>query len=113
VNIFAKGENPKLESQVGTRFFPVIALMDRGGKYSGLNFHGIPGGHELAFFILAIYNIAGPGRKIDGGLLAGGEGFEAGEHQDWRFAFVCGLPGRGSGMPANRLFERWHHGRNA
>ena len=70
VNVFAQGENPELESRIGTRFYPVIALMDRDGKYSGVNFHGVPGGHELESFILAIYNVAGPGQKIDDGLLA-------------------------------------------
>ncbi|MCL2557029.1 MAG: FAD-dependent oxidoreductase [Treponema sp.] len=69
VNIFAKGENPQLESEIAADHLPVIALLDKNGKYSGLNFHGIPGGHELESFILAIYNVAGPGQRIDGDLL--------------------------------------------
>jgi len=70
VSIFAKGENPQLESAIATELYPVIALMDRNGKYSGVNFHGTPAGHELESFILAIYNVAGPGQGITDELLA-------------------------------------------
>ena len=34
--------------------------MDKDGKYTGLSFYGVPGGHELESFVLAIYNIASP-----------------------------------------------------
>ena len=70
VGVFAKGENPELESAIATELYPVIALTDRDGKYSGVCFHGVPAGHELESFILAIYNVAGPGQSIDDGLLA-------------------------------------------
>ena len=33
--------------------------------YTGLAFHGCPGGHEFTSFILGLYNAAGPGQKID------------------------------------------------
>jgi len=69
VNVFTKGENPALESTLATDLYPVVALLDRRGKYSGVNFHGVPAGHELESFILAIYNVAGPGQSITGGLL--------------------------------------------
>jgi len=69
VNVFRKGENPQLESVIATDLYPVMALMDRDGKYSGVNFHGVPAGHELESFILAIYNVAGPGQSITDGLL--------------------------------------------
>ena len=35
------------------------------GEYSGVKYHGVPGGHELNSFILAIYNLAGPGQAMD------------------------------------------------
>ena len=69
VNVFKKNENPRLESAISTELYPVIALMDERGEYSGVNFHGVPGGHELESFILAIYNVAGPGQSIAGELL--------------------------------------------
>ena len=64
VEIFTKGDNPGLESAIGTELYPVIALMNERGEYSGVNFHAVPGGHELESFILAIYNVAGPGQSI-------------------------------------------------
>ena len=70
VAIFEQGTNPKLEADIDADFFPMIALMDKDGKYSGLSFHGVPGGHELESFMLAIYNVAGPGQKIDSDLSA-------------------------------------------
>ena len=64
IKIFKKGENQSLENEISTELYPVIALFDEAGKYSGVNFHGTPAGHELESFILAIYNVAGPGQKI-------------------------------------------------
>ena len=69
VTFFTKGENPQLESAIATELYPVIALMNERGAYSGVNFHGVPGGHELESFILAIYNVAGPGQSITDELL--------------------------------------------
>jgi len=70
VHIHEKGENTEIENKIGTDLYPVIALMGENGAYSGVNFHGVPGGHELESFILAIYNVAGPGQVIAEPLLA-------------------------------------------
>lgn len=74
INIYKKGENPTFEKEyeesVSTVIYPLVALIDKNGKYSGVSFHGLPGGHELESFILAIYNLSGPGQAIDQGLLA-------------------------------------------
>ena len=43
---------------------PCVKLM-RDGKYTGLAFHGIPGGHEFTSFILGIYNSSGTGQPIE------------------------------------------------
>lgn len=37
----------------------------RDGKFTGLGFHGVPGGHEFTSFILGLYNAAGSGQAID------------------------------------------------
>ena len=34
------------------------------GVSSGIEFHGVPGGHEFNSFIIALYNVAGPGQEI-------------------------------------------------
>ena len=42
---------------------PVVEI-HRDGEYSGLAFHGVPGGHEFTSFILGIYNVSGPGQGL-------------------------------------------------
>ena len=64
-----KGEDAALEAKVNADKFPVVALVDKDGNYSGVKFHGVPGGHELNSFLLAIYNLAGPGQTLDASVL--------------------------------------------
>ena len=35
------------------------------GTQTGLAFHGVPGGHDFTYFVLGLYNAAGPGQDID------------------------------------------------
>lgn len=63
-SIYKKGENPEIEKIINADKFPVVALLNNNGLYSGVKFHGVPGGHELNSFILSIYNLAGPGQQI-------------------------------------------------
>ena len=44
---------------------PYVRLLKEDGSFSGLAFHGVPGGHEFTSFILGLYNAAGPGQQID------------------------------------------------
>ena len=44
---------------------PSVNICLEDGTWSGLTFHGVPGGHEFTSFILGIYNVAGPGQKIE------------------------------------------------
>lgn len=67
--IYKKGENPEMEDKVHANRFPIVAILNKDGEYSGVKFHGVPGGHELNSFILAMYNIAGPGQQISDDLL--------------------------------------------
>ncbi|CUO20305.1 Thioredoxin reductase [Turicibacter sanguinis] len=64
-----KGEDAELEAKVNADKFPVVALIDKDGNYAGVKFHGVPGGHELNSFLLAIYNLAGPGQALDASVL--------------------------------------------
>ena len=43
---------------------PLVEIY-KNGEYSGLAFHGVPGGHEFTSFILGLYNVAGPGQQIE------------------------------------------------
>ncbi len=44
---------------------PAIEILDQNGKSSGIYFHGVPGGHEFNSFVIALYNVAGPGQELD------------------------------------------------
>lgn len=67
--IYRKGENPEMEDKVHANKYPIVALLNKNGNYSGVKFHGVPGGHELNSFILAIYNLAGPGQALNEDIL--------------------------------------------
>jgi thioredoxin reductase (NADPH) len=43
---------------------PCVKLY-RDDIYTGLAFHGVPGGHEFTSFVLGMYNAAGPGQAMD------------------------------------------------
>ncbi|MEF9951460.1 MAG: thioredoxin family protein [Clostridium sp.] len=62
---YEKGEDEAFESKIHADKFPVLSLLNSNGDYSGVKFHGVPGGHELNSFILAIYNLAGPGQNLN------------------------------------------------
>ncbi|GAF40595.1 thioredoxin-disulfide reductase [Agrilactobacillus composti DSM 18527 = JCM 14202] len=44
---------------------PAIQLLNAQGQPTGIQFSGIPSGHELNSLVLAIYNLAGPGQAVD------------------------------------------------
>ena len=45
-------------------FAPCVKLY-KDDVYTGLAFHGVPGGHEFTSFVLGMYNAAGPGQAMD------------------------------------------------
>ena len=44
---------------------PCVKVLKSDGSETGMAFHGVPGGHEFQSFVLGLYNMAGPGQKID------------------------------------------------
>lgn len=44
---------------------PCVKVCYEDGTYSGIAFHGVPGGHEFTSFILGLYNVSGPGQTLD------------------------------------------------
>lgn len=44
---------------------PCVKVYLPDGTWTGLAFHGVPGGHEFTSFVLGLYNAAGPGQPID------------------------------------------------
>lgn len=70
VEVLSKGENPDLERKLNVTLFPTLAVLGPDGRYTGVQFHGIPGGHEINPFILALYNAAGPGQSVGADILS-------------------------------------------
>lgn len=66
---YEAGENKELEDRVGATRFPVITILDSEGNFSGIRYATLPTGHELNSFILAMYNIAGPGQQLSEDIL--------------------------------------------
>ena len=63
------GEDASLEEKLEiTR--PVSFSLLKNGEKTGINFCGIPGGHEFNSFILAVLGLAGLGRKLEGDQLS-------------------------------------------
>lgn len=44
---------------------PCVTFCDAEGKSRDVRFHGVPGGHEVNSFVIALYNAAGPGQALD------------------------------------------------
>ncbi len=67
VNVTEKifGEDKSLEEKLGiTR--PVSFALTKAGEKTGINFCGIPGGHEFNSFVLSILGLSGLGKKLEG-----------------------------------------------
>lgn len=59
LNIFENSEKSDL---------PFVRVIRSDGSFSGLAFHGVPGGHEFTSFVLGLYNASGKGQPIDRGV---------------------------------------------
>ena len=46
-------------------FLPCVKFYREDDSYTGLAFHGVPGGHEFTSFVLGLYNAAGPGQSLE------------------------------------------------
>lgn len=44
---------------------PCVRVLREDGTWTGLAFHGVPGGHEFTSFVLGLYNAAGPGQALE------------------------------------------------
>ncbi|WP_047395762.1 FAD-dependent oxidoreductase [Cetobacterium sp. ZOR0034] len=64
LKLYKEKENPELEKKIKLENYPTIAILDSENNFRGVKFSGLPSGHELNSFILALYNIAGPGQEI-------------------------------------------------
>ena len=62
-------QSGKLSVEVGdpasADHLPCVRVCRADGDWTGLAFHGVPGGHEFTSFVLGLYNAAGPGQALD------------------------------------------------
>ena len=62
-------QSGKLSVEVGdpasADHLPCVRVCRTDGDWTGLAFHGVPGGHEFTSFVLGLYNAAGPGQALD------------------------------------------------
>ena len=54
-----------VETSRGGEEAPCVRICRADGTWTGLAFHGVPGGHEFTSFVLGLYNAAGPGQAMD------------------------------------------------
>ena len=55
----------KAKREAEGEIFPAFRLMRGDGSGGNILFHGVPGGHEFNSFVIALYNMAGPGQPVD------------------------------------------------
>ncbi|MBR5578142.1 MAG: FAD-dependent oxidoreductase [Lachnospiraceae bacterium] len=53
------------QSASGEEQAPYMELFNHKGEETGVRFYAVPGGHEFNSFIVALYNVAGPGQEVD------------------------------------------------
>lgn len=63
-------EGAEIAPGIAPEILPTLALTDESGRYLGVQFHGVPGGHEMNSFVLALYNAAGPGQALSDAAIA-------------------------------------------
>ena len=65
LELYGPGEADQVPG-LNTAWLPVTGLY-KDGTYGRAAFHGVPGGKEINSFVLAIYNLAGPGQEVPKG----------------------------------------------
>lgn len=55
----------EIEKEHKKKEIPCVCICKKDGSYTGLAFHGVPGGHELTSFIIGLYNAAGDGQSVE------------------------------------------------
>lgn len=64
ISVIVAEDELEAESLPGSEC-PFVKVLREDASWSGLAFHGVPGGHEFTSFILGLYNVSGPGQTID------------------------------------------------
>lgn len=58
-------EESEDDKEVDQEDLPCVRVCRADGSWTGLAFHGVPGGHEFTSFVLGLYNASGPGQSVE------------------------------------------------
>ena len=70
---------------------PCVQICRRDGAFTGLAFHGVPGGHEFSSFLLGLLNAGGPGQPVAPDLAQKIQGLQAGLSMKVLVTLSCGM----------------------
>ena len=70
---------------------PCVQVCRRDGSFTGLAFHGVPGGHEFSSFLMGLLNVGGPGQPVAEELGAKIQGLEPGLFMKILVTLSCGM----------------------
>lgn len=59
------GGEEKMRREAAGELFPAFRIEREDGSGGNILFHGVPGGHEFNSFVVALYNMAGPGQPVE------------------------------------------------
>lgn len=59
------GGEEKMRREAAGELFPAFRIEREDGTGGNILFHGVPGGHEFNSFVVALYNMAGPGQPVE------------------------------------------------
>lgn len=65
LEVIEAGTDEKVQKELHGDKLPVTGIYDVDGTYSGVRFHGVPGGKEINSLIAAICNFGGAGQKLE------------------------------------------------
>lgn len=57
LRVVPRGEDSELEKHLEIDRYPAMAFLDEKGQFTGVKFSGVPGGHEINSFVLAIIHL--------------------------------------------------------
>lgn len=70
---------------------PCVRICRRDGGFTGLAFHGVPGGHEFSSFLLGLLNAGGPGQPVAPDLAQKIQTLQAGLSMKILVTLSCGM----------------------
>lgn len=64
VSVYEKDNVEILDKGIDLTKLPAVVILNENKEFSRIKYTAVPTGHELSSFILAMYNVSGPGQKL-------------------------------------------------